>query len=441
MSILTPFQRISRFALLAVALFTGATAHAQFGEAAGIAEAMQPDYFRRDIVLFQQGLNLDDTQRTIVDALYGDYEQAFEDGLARMRQRIEDMRDQLQSQDVDRVLRIVFKPIEDWSVEKRGLGNQFLENVKIVLTPEQQDGWDKFERFIFREKQLPRGRMSGESLNLFNLVRDMKLTEPQMQQVQPTLDEYDVALDAALRRRLDLLTTNQSDMLRSFAEQNASASLAILQRQIDTAVAVRNVNDEYIEKLAMVMPEGRQAEFRQNALERAYPRIYRATPVQNIFKAAQALEGLDPSLVASIVSLESIFLGELHAINAELAIATKQWEPTEQRLRAEAFAQRMAGQQPEQIEDATRALFLRRDELSRGFVRQLKDLMTIEQFGQVPGGLRWADLPPEPKAVDPAMPVVEPNSINNKGVAPNTRKAGGKQNPDKPAHTEGGEPE
>src|SRR5688572_21882164 len=166
-----PLRTALSVAIVAISLIVNSAAHAQFGEAAGIAEAMQADYLRRDIVLFQQGLTLDDSQRAIVEALYADYEQAFEDGLARMRKRIEDMREELQSQDVDRVLRIVFKPIEDWSVEKRGLGDQFMENVKVILTPEQQEQWPKFERFIYREKNLNKGTLSGESANLFYIVR------------------------------------------------------------------------------------------------------------------------------------------------------------------------------------------------------------------------------------------------------------------------------
>ncbi len=436
MHILTSIRRFLLASTIGISLLIGAGAQAQFGEAAGIAEAMQPDYLRRDIVLFQQGLNLDDTQRDIVDALYGDYEQAFEDGLAAMRKRIEDMREQLQNTDVDQVLRIVFKPIEDWSNEKRGLGAQFMENVRVVLTPEQQEQWPKFERFLFREKQLPTGHLSGESLNLFNVVRDMKLTAPETEHIQVTLDEYDVNLDTALKARHDALTSNQSEMLRSFAEQNSAVSLAILQRQIDKSIAVRNVNDQYILALADVMPDGRHDEFRMAALERGYPRIYRATPVQSIFKAAKELEGLSSETLASIVALEGQYLAELKTINEELATATRQWEPDEQRLRAEAFAKRMNGQQPEEIQDRTRDLFLRRDDISRNYVRQLKALLTEEQFAQLPGGYRWADMPAEVKPGNAeAMPTGEGQASSpaartrqtdrpSKGAAPDARSDG-----------------
>ena len=415
-------------AAVALSLTASSVAHAQFGEAAGIAEAMQADYLRRDIVLFQQGLTLDDSQRAIVDALYGDYEQAFEDGLARMRKRIEDMREELQSQDVDRVLRIVFKPIEDWSVEKRGLGQQFMENVKVILTPEQQEQWPKFERFIFREKNLSKGTLSGESLNLFYVVRDMGLNEPEMLVVQPVLDQYDVALDEALHNRQKALVSNQSDMLKSFSEQNSAVSLAILQRQIDMKIAVRDINDQFVDRLAEAMPEARREEFRQKALERAYPRIFRPTPVQLIIKTARELEGLSPSVLESVVSLEAGYLDALKQMNQQLVALERQWQPREERLRAEAFAQRMAGQQPSEIQDETRDPFMRRDELSRDYTRQLKAILTDAQFSQLPGGYRWADLPSEQKPAEAA-------SANEKDTRPASKRGREPSNPDVPPGT------
>jgi hypothetical protein len=406
--LITNLKRSLRLACACSAMCLATTSYGQFGEAAGIAEAMQQDYMRRDIVLFEQGLNLDDAQRTIVDALYQDYEQAFNDGLAGMRKSIEDMREELQSQDVDRVLRRVFQPIEEWSVEKRALGDQFLENVKVVLTTEQQEQWPKFERFLFREKYLPRGQISGESLNLFHVARDMKLNDPQTQHMQPTLDEYDIALDQALRNRQKAFTSSQGDMLKSFSEQNPQVSLAILQRQIEVRVAVRNVNDQYIDRLAEVMPDDRRPEFRQKALERAYPRIYRPTPVQNIFKAALELEGLDSGARSSVAELEAAYLAELAAVNTDWFNALRRWEPDEQRKRAEAFAQRMSGQQPAQIEDPTRELSVRRDDVSRNYARQLQSLVSPEQFAQLPGAMRWTQAPADPKGTPEAMPTGEP---------------------------------
>jgi hypothetical protein len=427
--------RIARFALtLAGAMSLAMPASAQFGEAAGISEAMVQDYYSRDLRYFAEQLALDDAQRSIVESLYVDYEQEFNEGLARMRKRLEEMREQFQANDVDQVLRMVFKPIEEWSVEKRAMGDVFLDNVKVVLTPEQQEMWPKFQRFLYREKHLAKGRLSGESLNLFQIVNDMGLNPLEMQGVQPTVDEYDIALDAALRARQQAMISSQSDMFRSFAEQNPTVSLAILERQVQLSVNVRGVNDRYVESLALVMPEAKSAEFKQKALERAYPRVYRPTPVQAIFTAAKELPGLEPTLLEAIVSLEAAFLSELRTMNAQLAVLVRDWEPREMRLRAEAFARRMTNAQPEPIEDPTREAFQNRDEMSRRYVRQLQALLTAEQFASLPGAYRWVDNTaegrPDPSAQKSSRARATPQPADG---APETV-------PSSPAETPGGDP-
>jgi hypothetical protein len=221
-----------------------------------------------------------------------------------------------------------------------------------------------------------------------------------MQGVQPTLDEYDVALDMALHARQDAISGSQADMFRSFAEQNPAVSLAILQRHVQLSVAVRSVNDRYIEALAQVMPEARSGEFRQKALERAYPRVYRSTPVQAIFTAAKELPGLSAETLQAIITLEAAFLSELTVMNEHLAAAMRDWEPKEMQLRAEAFARRMSNTQTDPIEDPTREPFQQRDEMQRRYVRQLQALLTPEQFGQLPGGYRWADNPGEERPAE-----------------------------------------
>ena len=69
----------------------------QFGEALGFADSMQPDLFSRDLVVFSEVLELDESQRLIVDSLFTDHQEAFQLGLQNMRHRFDEMRDQLQA--------------------------------------------------------------------------------------------------------------------------------------------------------------------------------------------------------------------------------------------------------------------------------------------------------------------------------------------------------
>jgi Spy/CpxP family protein refolding chaperone len=374
-----------------VILFPARTAHAQFGEAAGIGEAMQQDFLSRDIVLFSQGLNLDDTQRVIIEALFTDYEQAFDAGIERMKAKLEGMKDQMTSDDTARVLKLVFAPFTEWGIEKGKLYEQFLQNVQVVLTPEQMQKWPAFERSLYREKNISRGQLSGESLNLFYVLRDMKLDDKTAASIQPVVDEYDIALDQALRARQNAKIDPNNPMLAALAEQDSQKRNDSLMRLLAYQIRIREVNDEYIEKIAAALPPDLAITFKADALDRAYPRVFRETQAQRIFRVAKELEGLDPTVLNSVIELETAYLAELSVVNQQLHDALRKHEPEEIRQRAEDFDRRMGGQQPEQREDPTRELFARRDDLARRYIKQLQALLSPEMFDQLPGAQRWIE--------------------------------------------------
>jgi hypothetical protein len=386
-------------------------AHAQFGEAAGIAESMQPDYFKRDVTIIAQEMKLDDTQRVIVDALFGDYETAFQAGVERTKGRIEGMRDQIQTDDVQRVLRMVLATFKEWGPEKERIGDEFLENVKVVLTNDQLEHWPTVTRRLYRDKHIYKGQLSGESLNLFDVVRELHLDDRTGMQVQPIMEAYDIALDQALHRR-DCDTSVKANALEYISESDAQKGFDAMKRQVELRVGVRNVNDEFIERVADVMPADIASEFRQSALDRAYPRIYRETPVERLFKDAKKIEGLDSGVLQSINQVESAFLNELAPINIHLRDVLREYEPEDAVARAEQFNKRMNGQDVQPKIDPTRELFTSRDELGRTYAKQLQQLLTPEQFAQLPGAQRWVEPPQDATRATPA--VVSPPSKTRK---------------------------
>jgi hypothetical protein len=153
-----------------------------------------------------------------------------------------------------------------------------------------------------------------------------------------------------------------------------------------------------------VMPADLAAQFRQSALERGYSRIYREHPVQRLFKETRNIEGLDPAVLQSIVQLEGSFLGELSGMNRQLRNNLREHEPNEHAGRADDFAKRMAGQNVEPKTDPTRELFLKRDDMCRGYAKQLQTLLTPEQFAQLPGAMRWVEVPESQAQAVPAEP-------------------------------------
>ncbi|MEY3023221.1 MAG: hypothetical protein RJA16_47, partial [Planctomycetota bacterium] len=55
---------------------------AQFGGDAGLANAFRQDFYRRDLLIFNEVLDLEDWQRPIIEVLLDDYAASFEAGLS-----------------------------------------------------------------------------------------------------------------------------------------------------------------------------------------------------------------------------------------------------------------------------------------------------------------------------------------------------------------------
>lgn len=406
-------------ALIASLSITNAV-RAQFGEAAGIAEAMTPDVMSRDIVMFSKGLDLDETQRVIVEALFNDYNDEFEAGVERMKSRFEEMRKDLVQEDSRRVLALVFMPFAELGQEKAKNFERFINNVKVILTPEQMIKWPAFERQLLREKEMNKGRLSGESIDLIKVLRDLHLDDAVVIAAQPVVEQYDLELDQVLRNRKAMRAKIQPDMLRAMSEQDGKTSMDLFEKMIAKQVAVRDVNDKHLELIVVALPAEDGQKFLQSALERAYPRVYRQTPGERLFADAIELEGLSPETLKAVRELQYNFLVELAPMNAGLLREIRQWDPVEQRQHAANFASHWQGATPERKEDPTRDSFLKRDELTKRYAKSLQAVLTPEQFGQLPGSYRWLS---DENAAKPLERNLKPEVSNLIG-------AGGKFNTD-----------
>lgn len=394
--------RISRFTTIAAAaIVAGAClfgfarpAQAQFGQAVAISELMKPEFINRDMVIFVEGLNLDDGQQVIVESMFENYRDDFDAGLERLRGRFEQLRDKLDTRDPDRVLKLVFAPFEQWRDERNQLRDQFLNNVKLVLSDRQLKGWDEFLRKLRRDKTLDRGILSGEHLNIFHVLQDMQLSEQQRLAIEPLLTQYETDLDQALRERNRAINDEDGVMLEAMQTQDADAMLKAMNHQIELRIAVRDINDHYVNVVAEALPETLGAEFREKAMTRAYPRIYRRSSAEKLFEAALALD-LPKEVRQNVNEVYGNYRTAIEDFNQRLLDMVRAQEPKNQRQRAEAASARMENKPYSRHPNPTAVEFRKRDDIVREHVDLLKWAVGEERFAQLPGADRWVRKTPE----------------------------------------------
>jgi len=390
-------------ALAATAVVVGMTgaASAQFGEAAGFANMMRQDYLRRDLQLISQGLDLDEGQRVIVESFYEDYTDNFNEAVENMRERFRNMRGELQTQDREQVMRVVFEPLKELQAEKQRLHDAFESNIKLILNDRQLDQWQAFKKMMLREKQLPQGKFDGENVNLLHVVRDLNLAKPEKEAIQDVLDQYEQQLHQALQQRKQMFEDRQrrGKVIAAMQGESPQEGLKIIKEQIAARKSVRNVNLQYIDVIAEAMPTSTLAEqFREDARARAFPRVYHKLSEERIFDAALQLEDLDTETRDAVVDLANAMNADLESVRTELEQQIKTYEPASEINQAERYIARLTDDNTvEPMDNPVQPLIREMHQSAREYALQLRDLLTPEVFDQLPGASRIA------RSVDPEI--------------------------------------
>jgi len=372
---------------LAGSLLAASPAPAQFGSAAGIGEVMSPYYFRRDLQLFVDNLQLDSAQADILETLFFEYEREHDSAKDRMMERIQNLRTELENLDRSKMLEVVFEPFLEKARHWENLRSEFLLNVQSILSTEQLGKWNAFAALLRREKEIPKGEFSGEAVDLMLVLRQMDLSDDVRSSAEVATSEYVTALDQALITREHRFNDARATLMLSMRDEDTPTALRIHEEQVAARLAVRDVNDQFVETIGAALPAEFSDQFRRAALEIGYPRVFRPTAAERVFGAALKMEGISEETLAAIVALNGAFRQEITDVNRQLVEAIRRSEPELARARAQSFAERGSGsRQGDDVE--TRNLFTSRDEIGRRYVELLRDLLTPEQFATLPGGDR-----------------------------------------------------
>ena len=427
-----------------------------------VRELMEPDFLRRDVPLFVSQLELDDTQTLVVETLMGDYESdyatasgrvteqmaemgrqmfsnmvtpemrtRFEDEARSIREEIREMQDaaggeldpeQIRNMWRERMGKLqqeiaaeqgdngmaaqmqatmgeMFARLQEWQAKKAAMRVAFVDGLKIQLTDEQNDLWPAFERFLIREKSLPKARLSGEGLNLFLIVDEAELPEESLATLDPILDEYEVVLDQAIRRRDEVVATTSAQMYRAIQEGDTPGAMRTMERQMQARTALRDVNELYRARLVAELGDSSDAKsLNQAILESGFERIYQPTPTARAFAAAIGIDGLDASVLEAVLATQAAFEAEMAGRNEQLLALTKRFEPQQQLDEAERFVAAVSGMMAgggfnpggfgPGPENPMRESMETRGELDRQYRERLEALLTPEQVEQLPSTRR-----------------------------------------------------
>lgn len=414
-------------ATLAVAL-CAAPAAAQFGGDAGLADAFRQDFYRRDLVIFNNVLDLEEWQRPIVEVLLEDYAASFEAGLTAMRNEIAEMRVDAAG-DGRAIMERMMQPLESWEQDKELLADQFLANVRTQLSPVQDARWPALERALRREKDLPQSELSGEGIDLVSVLAALQVPPQVLETIAAQIDQYETDLDRALLAREQRMDSLQPAVREAMQEMNFERGLQIMEQIMAARIEVRSAQERGLEAIAAALPEEYAAAFRQEALERAFPKVYGPNATISFIAAAKAIEDLTPEQLEGIEAIERDYLVQLEGLNSRMRDLYRLEEPREPQRRFERILQRQRGETPRRRTsgepEAIREIRGDREELGRRTREAILALLTPDQSTRLPGFAKPAGLPAkgEPDGRNfQDTPTLNAGGLGSKAPSPKDRR-------------------
>lgn len=346
----------------------------------------------------QQMQDMRDRMREIRDKMDSARQLSGEDGMKELQERLnkemeairqsmnESRTSQWQSPERQAAMEELSLYVTDQLRVKKQMRAEFEGDLVAILDEEQLLAWPPLQRMLIRDRLLPRGRLSGETLDVMGLVEQQDYDDSTLSNLITALNSWDINVTLALQSRDDHLTENQGQLMSAMSTMDSGGSTQVMKEQARLAETVRQINDDAIDQIVQSLPSEDGATFKQISRERGYPRIFRPTRTQRSFQAAMELDQLEPDILQAIVELFDSLLVDLEYANEQILSATKQWEAQEQLDRINRFASRMSGGQSERAESPIRKAEDNRRKVEESYLEQLRLLLTEEQIESL-GGL------------------------------------------------------
>ncbi len=339
---------------------------------------------KRNIEEYARLVSLTETQAEAAQMLFEGYDAAYRDASKEFQTALSEMRRSVEeTQDHTVFMERMPKARAAFAKKTADLENSLFSDIQSLLTPDQQAHWPRVERQRRRETVLRNGTVSGETINLLELVRALKLDDEASAPVDPALDEYELDLDRALlAKQKDMESAAGFEAGRAFDIEAMQARAAAAR---ETGIRLKDLNARHARRIEALLPEARRAEFAAAVRRAGFPRVYRPSRVLATMDAAKGFSDLTPEQRESIEQVRRTYERDLAAANDRWASAIEESERNGQSggiaLSGGAMMQfRLGAEEDGPLADARTA----RRELDERAREKIASILTPEQRERLP---------------------------------------------------------
>ncbi len=372
--------------IAAASLIAGAAAAQNFSftttSSIGGGDGDQP-ITSRHVDRYADVLGLTDDQRDVVDDLFSTFGREYTAARVERDEKMGDLRAEAQeSGDFQIFMEDMPKIDKKFNTEVDRLRDRFFEDLRLLLTADQDARWADLERTRRRVESIGAGTLSGESVDLISIVDDLEAPGEVEADLEPTLDRYESDLDRALEKRERLRADSGEGM--GPGRVDIEAMEETMGEVREASAEVRDVNQRYARQISGMLPTELAERFDEAVQRASFPSVYRETYTSQVLGTAMEFDDLDADQRAQLERLMGEYRAALDRANDEWAEAIAANEENQRTAILTGPGGNpmtlMIGEESEELEDVRSA---RRD-LNRDMLARVRNLLSPDQRSRLP---------------------------------------------------------
>jgi len=372
-------------ALAAVLVVLPASVYGQVFRPGG--DFLEPKFTTKDLEHAAQLFGFDEVQREIAGEMVNEYLGRMGAGVEQMTTILQAAEDEFQETRDIEIWNSFRERTETFEQRKEMITTQLMNDLRLLLTAEQEALWPRFERDLRRTATIDEGGLlSGETVDLVALLDEMEVSGETREAIASIENQYVTELDRALITRNEVYDETTDKAFERFTtegfddfEKVMEYFRELLEDAMVQSARVRDINLRYAATIGRALPQEVGAEFTDRFNELVYPRVYRVSTTDRAFETILAFEDLSEEQRGRVLEAKARYEQSRERMDANWARAIAEQEE-------ERDVMRVMGIEPST--EATRETRTARRELDRTAYEQVLQVLTEEQARRLPPPVR-----------------------------------------------------
>ncbi len=320
---------VAMLAAAVLALCAGvphAAAQSSIGMGFGPSGGYKPQLSRRDVGVIAKTLRLSEAERAALDTLYEGYVGELEVRSVEVKAYVADVSEKAEAMRDLTLIDPARKRLEEWDKETEKIQAQFMEDLKSLLTREQEARWPILERELRRLKRIGSGRLPSESVDLGRLTETVLGDGTPPPGLDEVLEEYAAEVDRAIIAR-DAAIEKQKEF-GEVVETDLEKAKGMWEDARRARKNLAEVNRRYARRIGEVLGPELGARLDEAFFKASYGVLFETTRTERFITAAGKLMSLEPAQRAEMDEAVAAYTRELNAWRRRAAEAEEAliWE-------------------------------------------------------------------------------------------------------------------